>query len=208
METAWHFADSVGMAQQRLAIIDLETGDQPFRLHDGITLIANAEIYNYVELRQELANVSFTSKSDCEVALHLYGRDGDEFANRLRGMYAIAIHDPGERRLLLARDPFGIKQLYYTEGSFGFAFASEAQALIASGIVAADVRSRRGDGVAATAIYNRAGNHLPRYLPCSAGETLIVESGRIARRLRRPPCRKVRPKKSTRRRRWRVWRRP
>jgi len=180
-----HFTDSVGMAQRRLAIIDLETGDQPFRLDDGVTLIANAEIYNYVELRQEFANVSFTSKSDCEVALHLYGRDGDGFANRLRGMYALAIHDPGERRLLLARDPFGIKQLYYTEGSFGFAFASEPQALIASGIVAAGVRSEAAMELLQLQFTTGRETIFPGIYRVLPGETLIVESGRIARRLRR-----------------------
>lgn len=180
-----HFADSVGMAQRRLAIIDLETGDQPFRLENGTALIANAEIYNYIELRQELSDVSFTSKSDCEVALHLYAREGDEFAWRLRGMYAIAIHDPGERRLLLARDPFGIKQLYYTEGPFGFAFASEPQALIASGIVSADVRSEAAMELLQlqfTTGRETIFSGIYRVLP---GETLIVESGRIARRVRR-----------------------
>jgi len=180
-----HFADSVGMAQRRLAIIDLETGDQPFRLDDGVTLIANAEIYNYVELRREFATASFTSKSDCEVALHLYRRDGDGFANRLRGMYAIAIHDPGERRLLLARDPFGIKQIYYTEGSFGFAFASEPQALIASGIIAADVRSEAAMELLQLQFTTGRETIFPGIYRVLPGETLVVESGRIARRLRR-----------------------
>ena len=168
-----------------MAVIDLETGDQPFHLEDGTALIANAEIYNYIELRQELANVRFTSKSDCEVALHLYGRDGDGFATQLRGMYAIAIHDPGERRLLLARDPFGIKQLYYTEGSFGFAFASEPQALIASGIVAADIRSEAAMELLQLQFTTGRETVFPSIYRVLPGETLIVESGRIARRLRR-----------------------
>ena len=180
-----HFADSVGMAQRRLAVIDLETGDQPFYLEDGTALIANAEIYNYIELREQFANLRFTSKSDCEVALHLYRRDGDGFASQLRGMYAIALHDPGERRLLLARDPFGIKQLYYTEGSFGFAFASEPQALIASGIVAADVRSEAAMELLQLQFTTGRETIFPGIYRVLPGETLIVESGRIARRLRR-----------------------
>jgi asparagine synthase (glutamine-hydrolysing) len=180
-----HFAGGVGMAQRRLAIIDLETGDQPFTLDDGTALIANAEIYNYVELRAAMANLPFTTKSDCEVPLQLYGYEGERYAERLRGMYAIAIHDPGARRLLLSRDPFGIKQLYYAEGPFGFAFASEPQALIAAGVVRPAVR----DEAAAELLQLQfttgretllTGIH--RVLP---GETLIVESGRIARRLRR-----------------------
>ena len=180
-----HFADSVGMAQRRLAIIDLETGDQPFSLDDGTTLIANAELYNYVELRRELTNVNFSSKSDCEVALHLYAKDGDSFADCLRGMYALAIHDPGERRLLLARDPFGIKQIYYTEGSFGFAFASEPQALIASGMVAADVRAEAAMELLQLQFTTGRETIFPGIYRVLPGETLIVESGRVARRLRR-----------------------
>jgi len=180
-----HFADSVGMAQRRLAVIDLVTGDQPFRLEDGSALIANAEIYNYIELRKELPDADFSSQSDCEVALHLYAREGDKFANRLRGMYAIAIHDPGERRLLLSRDPFGIKQLYYAEGPFGFAFASEPQALLASGIVAADVRPEAAMELLQLQFTTGRETIFPGIYRVLPGETLIVESGRIARRLRR-----------------------
>lgn len=180
-----HFADSVGMAQRRLAIIDLETGDQPFTLDDGTTLIANGEIYNYVELKSAMAGVNFSTKSDCELPLHLYRRDGENYADSLRGMYAIAIHDPNRRRLVLSRDPFGIKQLYYVEGAFGFAFASEPQALLASGMIQAAVRP---EAVAEllqlqfTTGRETLLSGIHRVLP---GETLIVESGRIAHRLRR-----------------------
>lgn len=180
-----HFADSVGMAQRRLAIIDLETGDQPFILDDGTALVANGEIYNYLELKASMPGSAFVTKSDCEVPLHLYKRDGEAYADSLRGMYTIAIHDPNARRLVLSRDPFGIKQLYYTEGPFGFAFASEPQALLASGMVRAEVRNEAvaellqlqfttGRETLLSGIY--------RVLP---GETLVVESGRIAHRLRR-----------------------
>jgi asparagine synthase (glutamine-hydrolysing) len=100
-------------------------------------------------------------------------------------MYAIAIHDPGERRLLLARDPFGIKPLYYTEGSFGFAFASESQALIASGIVAADVRPEAAMELLQLQFTTGRETIYPGIHRVLPGETLIVESGRIARRLRR-----------------------
>jgi asparagine synthase (glutamine-hydrolysing) len=179
-----HFADNVGMAHTRLAIIDLATGDQPFCLPDGSALIANAEIYNYVELKQAMRGVNFVTASDCEVPLHLYRRDGENFAAALRGMYAIAIHDPQARRLLLARDPFGIKQIYYTEGPFGFAFASEPHALIAAGFAKPAIR----DEAAAELLQLQfttgpqtmvEGIH--RVLP---GETLVIEAGRIARRHR------------------------
>ncbi|MGC2522122.1 MAG: asparagine synthetase B, partial [Stellaceae bacterium] len=119
----------VGMVQTRLAIIDLATGAQPLHEPGGAALIANAEIYNYVELRERLRRdarpVAFATQSDCELPLHLYRRHGLDFTAHLRGMYALALHDPGARRLVLARDPFGIKPLYYAETAHGFAFASE-----------------------------------------------------------------------------------
>ncbi len=181
----FHFAGSVGMAQRRLAIIDLETGNQPFTLPDGTALIANAEIYNYIELKAAMADVPFATRSDCEVPLHLYRREGETFAEKLRGMYSIAIHDPGARRLILSRDPFGIKQLYYAEGPFGFAFASEPHALIASGMVKPQVRDEAA--VELLQLQFTTGRQtllsgIHRVLP---GETLIVESGRIAARHRR-----------------------
>ena len=77
----------------------------------------------------------FATGSDCEPPLHLYRRYGLDFVDHLRGMYAIALYDPIEGQLVLARDPFGIKPLYYAQTSAGFAFASEPQALIAAGLV-------------------------------------------------------------------------
>ena len=129
----------VGMVQTRLAIIDLATGDQPLYEPGGAALIANGEIYNYIELRRELGcrqpAAAFSTESDCELPLHLYRRHGLDFTAHLRGMYAIALHDPAAGRLILARDPFGIKPLYYAETPRAFAFASEPGALIEAGIV-------------------------------------------------------------------------
>src|ERR1700746_4001246 len=87
-------SSDVGMVQTRLAIIDLATGDQPLYEPGGAALVANGEIYNYIELRQELAGAVFATASDCEPALHLYRRHGIDFTRFLRGMYAIALHDP------------------------------------------------------------------------------------------------------------------
>ena len=125
----------VGMVQMRLAIIDLATGDQPLYEPGGAALVANAEIYNYVELRRDFPETSFATQSDCELPLHLYRRHGLDFTSHLRGMYAIALHDPGASRLVLSRDPFGIKPLYYAETPQGFGFASEPRALIDGGMV-------------------------------------------------------------------------
>src|SRR5712692_4659622 len=132
----------IGMVQTRLAISDLATGDQPLYEPAGAALIANGEIYNYIELRGELGcgrPAAFSTQSDCELPLHLYRRHGLDFTAHLRGMYAIALHDPGAGRLVLARDPFGIKPLYYAETPHAFAFASEPGALIAAGLVTAQL---------------------------------------------------------------------
>ncbi len=180
-----HFAASVGMAHRRLSIIDLETGDQPFVLEDGAALIANAEIYNYVELKRDNPQFSYATESDCEVALHLYRRDGARFTEALRGMYALAIHDPSARRLVLSRDPFGIKQLYYAEGPFGFAFASEPRALVASGLVTPQVRRQAASELLQLQFTTGAETVISGIFRVLPGETLVVESGRIAQRHRR-----------------------
>jgi asparagine synthase (glutamine-hydrolysing) len=121
-----------GLAARRLSIIDLETGDQPIANEDGtIYVVQNGEIYNYRELRAglELAGHRFATRSDTEVLVHLYEEHGEGFAERLRGMFAVALWDAGQQRLVLARDPFGIKPLYYRVGADELAFASELRAL-------------------------------------------------------------------------------
>ncbi len=181
-----YLVDPVAMVQTRLAIIDLKTGDQPFFEPGGATLIANAEIYNFQELRAELTDVTFTSASDCELPLHLYRRDGLDFVNALRGMYAIAIHDPAESRLVLTRDPFGIKPLYYVETPNVFAFASEPHALIDAGMTAPILNERRRDEVLNlqfTCGRETIFQGVNRVLP---GETLVVRGGHIVERRRRP----------------------
>jgi asparagine synthase (glutamine-hydrolysing) len=124
-------ADGVGLAARRLAIIDLVTGDQPItNEHGRITVVQNGEIYNYRELRHELqrAGHRFQTSGDTEVLVHLYAQHGERFAERLRGMYAIAVWDAERGRLVLARDPYGIKPLYYSESGGELTFASELRA--------------------------------------------------------------------------------
>jgi asparagine synthase (glutamine-hydrolysing) len=127
------FADgSAGLAARRLAIIDLATGDQPIANEDGrITVVQNGEIYNYRELRHDLerAGHRFSTSGDTEVLVHLYEEHGERFAERLRGMFAVALWDSERNRLVLARDRFGIKPLYYREAGDELAFASELRAL-------------------------------------------------------------------------------
>ena len=178
-------AGGFAMMQRRLAIIDLETGDQPLFEPEGAALVANAEIYDYIEQRLALDGAHFATKSDCEVPLHLYRRDGASFADSLRGMYAIALYDPLTERLFLARDPFGIKPLYYLETAEGFAFASEPQALFAAGLATPVLHVRARD--AFFQLQFSPGREtifdgVKRVLP---GETLVIAKGRVVERLRR-----------------------
>ncbi len=177
----------VAMVQTRLAIIDLVTGDQPLYAGTGdvpVALVANGEIYNYVELRAAMGETRFATQSDCEPPLHLYLTHGLDFASHLRGMYAIAIHDPEGKRLVLARDPFGIKPLYYAETEAGTAFASEPQALLAAGLATPDLSETARDQL--LQLQFTTGRETPfagihRVLP---GETVVVEGGRITERRR------------------------
>ncbi len=127
----------VGLAHRRLAIIDLsETGAQPMTSADGrLQIVFNGEIYNYRRLRADLEQRGhvFRSQSDTEVLLHLYAEHGEDMVHRLRGMYSFAIWDGARRALFLARDPFGIKPLYYYDDGRQFFFASQVKALLAHG---------------------------------------------------------------------------
>ena len=137
---AWVSADrKVGLAHRRLAIIDLaESGAQPMTTADGrLTITFNGEIYNYRELRCELEGkgYAFRTQSDTEVLLHLYADRGADMVRALRGMFAFGLWDAGARTLFLARDPFGIKPLYYADNRGTFRFASQVKALLAGGSV-------------------------------------------------------------------------
>src|SRR5437763_404554 len=132
-DSSGEFGDgAAALAARRLSIIDLETGDQPISNEDGtLHVVQNGELYNYRELRRELerAGHTFRTHGDTEVLLHLYEEHGEGFAERLRGMFAVAIWDAPRRRLVLARDRFGIKPLYYRAVDGELAFASELRAL-------------------------------------------------------------------------------
>lgn len=134
--------ERVGLAHRRLAIIDLsEGGAQPKHSADGrLAITFNGEIYNYRELRAELQAKSykFTSESDTEVLLHLYADCGPAMVKRLRGMFAFGLWDARSRQLLLARDPLGIKPLYWADDGWTLRFASQAKALLAGGAVSRD----------------------------------------------------------------------
>ncbi len=170
----------LGMA--RLAIIDLSpAGNQPMTSRDGdVTLVFNGEIFNFrgERARLEAAGYEFVSRSDTEVVLALYLERGEAFVERLRGMFAVAVHDrrggPAKEKLILARDHFGIKPLLYAERDGRFAFGSEIKTLLASGVARRDV-----DPQALRELLARGSIYQPRTILCDVrsllpGQLMVV----------------------------------
>ena len=172
----------VGLAVRRLSIIDLEGGEMPIANEDGtVTVVQNGEIYNYRELRERLERSGhrFSTHSDTEVLVHLYEEHGPGFVEQLRGMFAIALWDSRARRLLVARDRFGIKPLYYREAGGTLSFASELKALLRQPGFSGDIDF---DALQAFLAFNSIPAPLTifseaRKLP--AGHVLIWEGGGI-----------------------------
>lgn len=131
-------AEGIALGHRRLAILDLDArSNQPFVSSDGNFCITfNGEIYNFRALRRELEaqGETFRTTSDTEVLLVLFARHGERMLPKLRGMFSFAIWNARARELFLARDPYGIKPLYYSETATGFAFASQVKGLLASGL--------------------------------------------------------------------------
>ena len=182
-----------GLAMRRLSIIDLAGGDQPIANEDGrIQVVQNGEIYNYRDLREELRGRghTFSTHSDTEVLVHLYEERGPAFVEALRGMFAIAIWDSRESRLLLARDRFGIKPLYYRVAGGTVSFGSELKALLRQPGFSREIDPQALESFLA---FNSIPSPLTifkeaRKLP--AGHTLIAERGevRVARFARPAPA--------------------
>jgi asparagine synthase (glutamine-hydrolysing) len=168
----------------RLAIIDLETGEQPLfganaDPEHGVALIGNGEIYNNVDLRRAMTTTPFRTRSDCEPPVFLYEAIGPGFGDRLRGMYAIAIHDPATGMLVLARDPFGIKPLYYAQNDTSFAFASEPRALLAAGYGSREPSKLRAAELLQLKFTTGAETIFPGIKRVLPGETLVIRQGEI-----------------------------
>ena len=139
----WYSQDErVGLGHRRLTIIDLsERGTQPMTSADGKLVVTfNGEIYNYRQLRASLEARGriFRSQTDTEVLLHLYAEKGEAMVDDLRGMFAFGLWDADKKALLLARDPYGIKPLYYADDGWTLRFASQVKALLAGGKVSRD----------------------------------------------------------------------
>ena len=132
-EEGVYLGSGVGLGMRRLSIIDLEGGSQPiWNENESIGVVFNGEIYNYLELRRELiaGGHEFRTHTDTEVLVHLYEQLGDAMFAKLRGMFAFALIDTNKNRLLIARDHFGQKPLYYTASGDRLAFASELKSLL------------------------------------------------------------------------------
>jgi len=132
--SGFHLAPGIGLGHRRLAIIDVAGGQQPlFNEDDTVAITFNGEIYNFQELMTELTSKGhrFRTHSDTEVIVHAWEEWGEACLQRLRGMFAFALWDARAGTLLLARDRFGEKPLFYCERADGFVFASELGALVA-----------------------------------------------------------------------------
>ena len=181
-DEGFYFNRGVGLGHRRLSIIDLEHGRQPICNEDGtVWIVFNGEIYNFLDLRQELeaAGHRFKTSTDTEVIVHLYEQHGTDCVRYLRGMFAFAIWDASRRRLFLARDHVGQKPLFFFHRNGVFGFGSEIKALLRSGCVKAEMDAA-------------AMNHLIslRYLPGTqtlfkgihklpAGHWMTVENGQV-----------------------------
>lgn len=172
----------IGLGHKRLAIIDLNTGQQPLCNEDGSVWITfNGEIYNYQELRQYLLSKghSFKTKSDTEVIVHLYEEFGQDCVEKLRGMFAFALWDSRNKLLLIARDRVGIKPLYYWQTDKSLVFASEIKAILVDPEVTAELEPHMIDRFL-TFDYVPGEQTLFRHISKLApGSYLVVRNGKV-----------------------------
>jgi asparagine synthase (glutamine-hydrolysing) len=179
----FYVGEGVGLAHRRLSIVDIASGQQPLANEDGtIWVVFNGEIYNFADLRAELEGNGhrFRTHSDTEVIVHGYEQWGDACVERFRGMFAFAIWDARERRLLLARDRVGIKPLYYAQPrGGGLVFASEIKSILEDPAVD---RSWSADAVDAylTLLYVPSPDTIYRHIKkLPPGHVLVAERGTI-----------------------------
>ncbi|HEY0876390.1 MAG TPA: asparagine synthase (glutamine-hydrolyzing) [Vicinamibacterales bacterium] len=176
-------APGIGLGHRRLSIIDLATGDQPLGNEDGtVQVIFNGEIYNFADVRQELIALGhrFTTNSDTEVIVHGYEQWGARCVDRFRGMFAFAVYDTRERRLLLARDRLGVKPLYYAElPGTGLVFGSEIKALLQDPDVPRDWRPEAIDAYLTLLYIPAPGTIYSAIRKLPPAHVLVAEHGRI-----------------------------
>jgi asparagine synthase (glutamine-hydrolysing) len=179
-DEGYHIDGAVGLGFRRLSIIDLSGGHQPMSDADrSVWVIFNGEIYNFQELRAELEahGHTFRTRSDTEVIIHGYKQWGDEVLNRLNGMFGLALWDAQNRRFIVARDPFGIKLVYYRVTAGRLYFGSEMRA-----VLAADAERRDVDPAALNLFLRYRFTPSPYTIlndvrKLAPGEMLVVEKG-------------------------------
>lgn len=198
-DTGLYLSEHIGLAFTRLSIIDLDHGQQPLYNHDkSLCLIGNGEIYNHIELRDQLTKKGyrFSTQSDFEPLLYAYREYGLDFLDHLEGMFAFALYDQHRNTLLLARDRLGIKPLFITRAAEGVYFGSELKALSAL-----QRQHRPSINPAGLAQYLQSGfatmnttlcNGIERLLP---GEAMLIHAGDHGRRWRYWSPQTVQPQK-------------
>jgi asparagine synthase (glutamine-hydrolysing) len=178
----YYFGDGIGLGHRRLSIIDLATGDQPIANEDGtVWVVFNGEIYNFADVRQQLeaSGHRFRTRSDTEVIVHAYEQWGAACVERFRGMFAFAVWDGPERRLLLARDRLGVKPLYYAETASGLIFASEIKAILQDPSVSRAWRSDALDTYLTLEYIPGPATMYQQVRKLPPGHVAIVERGRV-----------------------------
>lgn len=170
----------------RLSIVDVEHGKQPLLSNNQFATVVNGEIYNDPELRNLNKNYNFLTKSDSECVIPLWEKFHEEYTEKLRGMYAVALVDNGRGVVVLSRDPFGIKPLYYTCTDKGIAFASEPQALLKAGFAKAKIDFSALSTLLQLQFYSGSNTIFQGIKRLAPGENLIIKDGEIIKKLQKP----------------------
>lgn len=178
----FHLSGPTGLAHARLSIIDLEGGSQPMSIADETLWITfNGEIFNYIELRDELIQKGhkFATRSDTEVILHLYQEEGEDCVQRLNGQWAFAIWDSAKQRLFMSRDRLGVRPLFYTQTSDSFVFASEIKAIFANCEIPRELDFQAVDQVFTFWVILPPRTAFKNVCQLPPGHSMVLQNGRL-----------------------------
>jgi len=190
-ECGVHTGRRIGLGHARLSIIDLSTGQQPMHNEDeSLWITFNGEIFNYIELREELTQKGhkFATRSDTEVILHLYQQEGEECVHRLNGQWAFAIWDEPRQKLFLSRDRVGVRPLFYTQTQDNFLFASEIKCFLAHPDVGFELDLEALDQIFTFWITLPPRTAFKGIWQLPPGHSLVVENGDVQIRRYWAPC--------------------